>query len=213
MVTKVDSSGATLASKSYTLGAYEPRQYGITDVGGSLGTNQRLLATVTSGTGKVLAFGSQVDNRTGDPYTVDMVTPLGTGGGTTGTFDGVVWTADSQYVDGGVELAVDGTGLLGYDGVAGIPCGSSLSYVVDFYDSPMQAIAIGSNGSFSTQVTHTYSDTTGDLFSTTWTLSGTVGSNGVISGTLRSDTSGGSGDNIACNAIIDRPWKAGWTGN
>jgi hypothetical protein len=214
MVTKVDDSGATLAGKSYTLGAREPRQYAITDVGGALGTDQRLIVTVTGGTGKVLAFGSQVDNRTGDPYTVEMVTPLGTSANTTGTFDGVVWASDNpDVVDGGIELTIDSTGLLDYQGSTGIPCGDSSYYVLDFYDTPLQAIPIAADGSFSTQVSYTYYDGTVELFTTNWTLSGTVMPNGVVSGTLRSETTGGTGDDAACNVTADRPWKAGWTGN
>lgn len=206
-VKKIGSNGSTLATNSYTLAGREARQLSITDVGGPLGTNQRLQVTVTSGTGKVLAFGSQLDNLTGDPYTVEMVTALASGGSTTGIFDGIVLTADGQYVDGGIDLAIDSTGILSYSGLAGLPCG----WVLDFFATPLQPIAIAGDGTFSTSVTiGSYPGTT---FSVTWTLSGTLGSNGVLTGTLRSNTSGGTGDDATCNGIVDRPWRAGWTGN
>jgi len=211
-VKKLSSTGSTLATKSYTLAAREAKQVSITDVGGSLGTNQRLQVRVTGGTGKVLTFGSQLDNLTGDPYTVEMVTALAAGN-TTGIFDGIVLTDDGQLVDGGIDLAIDSTGILSYSGVTGVPCPSSTlgDWVVDFYNSPLQPIAIAGDGTFSTQVTFpSYQDAT---FSITWTLSGTLGSNGVLTGTLRSDTTGGTGDDISCNGIVDRPWRAGWTGN
>jgi len=205
-VTKRDASGAALATKSYALAGYEATQVNITDVGGALGTNQRLTATVTAGSGRVLAFGSQLDNNTGDPYTVEMVTPLAAGN-TVGSFDGIVLTDDGQYVDGGIDLAIDATGLLSYSGLAGLPCG----WVVDFFATPLQPIAIAGDGSFSTQVTiPSYPGTT---FSITWTLSGTLASSGVITGTLRSDTTGATGVDVSCNGLVDRPWRAGWTGS
>jgi hypothetical protein len=211
-VTKVDGSGTTLATKQYTLAAREAIQVPITDVGGALGTNQRLIAAVTAGTGRVLAFGSVLDNHTGDPSTVDMST-AGAGGATSGSFDGVVYSADGSAVDGGVELTIDPSGLSSYTGVASLACGS-FSYVVDFFDTPAQAVAIGGDGSFSTQVTldYTNSTNTGTAFSITWTLSGVLAPTGVLTGTLTSDTSGGTGDDAGCNGTEDRPWRAGWTG-
>lgn len=205
-VKKLSSTGSTLATKTYSVAAREAKQVSITDVGGSLGTNQRLQVKVTGGTGKVLTFGSQLDNLTGDPFTVEMVTALATGS-TTGLFDGIVLTDDGQYVDGGIDLAIDSTGVESYSGLAGLPCG----WVLDFFKTPLQPIAIAGDGTFSDSVTiPTYPDTT---FSVTWTLSGTLGSNGVLTGTLRSNTTGGTGNDATCNGIVDRPWRAGWTGN
>ena len=209
-VKKVGATGSTLATKSYSLAAREAKQVSITDVGGALGTNQRLLVTVTGGTGKVLPFGSQLDNLTGDPYTVEMVTALAAGN-TTGAFDGIVLTDDGEYVDGGIDLAIDSTGLLSYSGLAGLPCPGSAPWVVDFFATPLQPVAIASDGTFSTQVT--IASYPGTTFSITWTLSGTLASTGVLTGTLRSSTTGGTGGDATCNGIVDRPWRAGWTGN
>jgi hypothetical protein len=167
--------------------------------------------SVVSGSGKVLMFGSRIDNRTGDPSTVEMTTKPG-GASSTGVFDGIVLTSDGEYIDGGVELAIATGGITSYSGLAGLPCGSTLSYVTDFFKTPSSPIAIASDGTFSDQVTLTYKDGATTLFSITWTFSGTLAS-GVLTGNLRSNTSGGTGDNAACNAIVDRAWRAGWTGS
>jgi hypothetical protein len=93
----------------------------------------------------------------------------------------------------------------------GLPCGVSDSYVLDFSDLPPTPVAI-TDGAFTATVTIPYTDGSATVFTTVWTLAGTVGSDGVIAGTLRSDTSGGSGSWAACNAInVSREWRAGWT--
>jgi len=48
---------------------------------GTTGTNQRIHVAVTGGTGRVIANASRMDNRTGDPATIEMV-----GGGREGTY-------------------------------------------------------------------------------------------------------------------------------
>ena len=212
VVDKRDGSGALLASKTYTIGAYGAMQVKITDVGGPLGTDQRLVLNVTQGSGRIIAFASQIDNRTGDPYTVDMVTPLGTSH-TAGVFDGVVFrSSDSTTVDGGIELEVGSGTLSSYYATASIPCGASTSYTLDL-DNGGTSVPINADGTFTSQVTYDYLDGTGaTVFTVDWTLSGTF-ANGVLSGTLSSDTSGGTGDYAACNATgVSRVFRAGWTG-
>jgi len=211
-VAKLDSTGATLATKSYELRSREVIQKSITNLGGALGTNQRVAVRVTGGSGRALAFASRLDNRTGDPSTVEMWRPATEAVHTTGTFHGAVWDPAGTLLDGVVQLDVTENGITAYEGLAGIPCGATEDYVVDFADTPPTAVSI-SGGVFTATVTIPYSDGGSTVFTTVWTLSGTMGEDGVLDGSLRSDTSGGTGSWEPCNAVnVSRQWRAGWTG-
>lgn len=73
LVTAVDETGASVGSKTYTLGGFEVRQYGITNLLPAVNaTNLRLLVGVTGGSGKVAVFGSGLANRSNDPSTFEM---------------------------------------------------------------------------------------------------------------------------------------------
>ena len=211
-VKRLDAAGATLATKTYSVRAREAKQFAITDIGGPLGTNQRVSVKVTGGTGKVIAFASRLDNRTGDPSTVEMTTKVLSAGHTTGRFDGMVLTPDGTLVDGGIDLNISSLGLTGFSGLAAVYCGSD-SYLVDFSATLTTPATISATGDFSTQVDIPYGTSTTTYFTTRWTLSGTVGTDGVITGTLRSVTTGGSAEWATCNATNDRNWRAGWTGS
>jgi hypothetical protein len=209
-VQRIDANGNVLASKNYNMLARSQSQFAITDIGGTLSLNQRLKATVTSGNGQVLPFASVIDNRTGDPSTVEMtMTPAATAH-TTGLFDGIVFTPDGSLIDGGVETAIVTAGLTGFSGVSGLPCGTD-SYIVDFSASSSTPIALGSDGSFSAQATIPYTDGSSTVFTIQWTLAGTLGSDGSIHGTLDSVTSGGASTWATCNGTVSRTWRAGWT--
>ncbi|HPC82118.1 MAG TPA: hypothetical protein P5234_01680 [Thermoanaerobaculaceae bacterium] len=69
-----DEHGIQVASKDYTLRPFEPRQFNITDLVAAINaTNLSLAAEVLSGaTGKVVAFGSGLANRSNDPSTFEM---------------------------------------------------------------------------------------------------------------------------------------------
>ncbi len=213
-VQRIDATGTVLASKSYSVQARSQAQFAISDIGGTFSLNQRLKVSVTGGNGKILAFASVIDNRTGDPSTQEMTIAPATTGHATGLFDGIVFTPDGLLIDGGVETAISTAGLTGFSGISGLPCGSN-SYIVDFSATASTPIALGSDGSFSAQATIPYTDGTSTVFTTAWTLAGTLGSDGSIHGTLTSVTSGGisSGgtDYSLCNGTVARNWRAGWT--
>ena len=211
-VSKHDALGVTLATKTYQLRTREVIQKSITEIGGVLGTNQRLAVRVTGGSGRVLAFASRLDNRTGDPSTVEMWSAAAPER-TTGVFQGAVWDPAGTLLDGVLQLSISAAGLVAYEGLAGIPCGVSESYVVDFSDTPATPIEITA-GAFTATLTVPYTDGSTTVFTTVWNVSGTVGNDGVIAGTLRSDTTGGTGSWAACNAAnVSRSWRAGWTGS
>ncbi|HVN76092.1 MAG TPA: hypothetical protein VMT19_07225 [Thermoanaerobaculaceae bacterium] len=72
----LDTTGNVLGTKTYQLLPFEAIQPSITDIGAPLGTNQRVRLSVTAGNGAIIAFGSLVDNVTGDPTTSDQVRGL-----------------------------------------------------------------------------------------------------------------------------------------
>ncbi|MGV8041052.1 MAG: hypothetical protein AB2L07_13550 [Thermoanaerobaculaceae bacterium] len=102
-----DELGTQVATKDYALRPFEPRQLNITDlVPGINATNLSLKVDVLSGaTGKVVAFGSGLANRSNDPSTFEMQFKdelLGGSGG--GTITGV--TAGQGLTGGGTTGTV-----------------------------------------------------------------------------------------------------------
>jgi hypothetical protein len=100
-----------------------------------------------------------------------------------------------------------------YSGSAGLQCGDAL-YTLDLADTPASPLTIDGSGNFTANLTIGYEDSGATVFTTTWTLAGNIDSFGILTGTLRSDTSGGAGDWAACNGTnVVRNWRAGWTKN
>jgi hypothetical protein len=184
-------------------------------------TNARIKAKVISGTGKVICYGSLVNNDTKgtppvqDPTTFEAQYPESalTTPHLTGLFHGAVWSYDGLVVEGGAELTLSDLGLVSYSGSAGLQCGSNL-YTLDFADTPASPIAIDGSGNFTASIVIGYEDGGATVFTTTWTLVGNRDKDGILTGTLRSDTTGGTGDWASCNGTdIVRNWRAGWTEN
>jgi len=206
-----NGSGSLVASKSYSLSGREVGQINnvITDVTGTTGTNQRVHIVVTGGTGRMIAVGSRVDNRTNDPSTIDMVSIHNWG-----QFEGIVLDPTGVApAGGGLQLKISNQVLTAY--YAGtILCGANNATSVDVTpDSLPTNLPIASNGTFSFQVTIPYSDGQSTIFTTTWTFSGTRAGDGVWSGTLSGSTSGGTGSNAVCNGVVTSNWRAAWTGS
>jgi len=209
---RVDPNGTVLNSTAY---AYhlEGRQvsqinYVLTAIVNTTGTNQRVRVTVTGGTGRVIANASRLDNYTGDPSTIESVMVP-----TAGRFEGIVLDSTGSRLDGGIQLQIGGGALTTYAGVAGIPCGSD-SYTLDFSPSGGSTATVNPDGTFTTSVSIGYSDGTSTIFTTNWTLAGARAADGTWSGTLKSDTSGGTGSWAPCNVLnIVRQWRAAQTGN
>jgi hypothetical protein len=207
---RIDPNGTVLGNIPYHLEGYQVSQinYVVTSIVNTTGTNQRIHVAVTGGTGRVITNASRVDNRTSDPSTIDSVIIH-----TFGLFQGAVLdAATGTVVDGGIQLQVSAGVLTSFSGVAGIPCGSD-SYTLDF--SPTGgSVTLNPDGTFATSVSIPYTDGTNTVFTTNWTLIGARDAEGGWGGTLRSDTSGGSGMYAPCNALnVLRPWQATWSGS
>ena len=184
-------------------------------------TNTRISAKVISGQGEVICYGSVITNDktlpkpVQDPTTFEMQYPDSalTTPNLTGLFHGAVWSTDGLVVEGGLELEIGDLGVVSYAGAAGLECGADL-YTLDLSDVPASPLAIETDGDFTGSVVIAYEDGGATVFTTTWTLAGNRDENGIVTGTLRSDTTGGAGDWAACNgANVVRAFRAGWTEN
>lgn len=87
-VTAIDELGSEVAVQEYPIGAYEPRQYNVSNLAAGIDSESlRLRVEVIAGAGRVVAFGSGLANRTNDPSTFEMsfrdglLASQGSGGG------------------------------------------------------------------------------------------------------------------------------------
>ncbi len=150
-VTAKDSTGATLASKSYTVRQWEQVQKSVaSELTTVSDANARLTVEVTSGNGKVIAFGSSVANGSQDPATFEMafrdelLAENASGGGITGV------TAGSGLAGGGtsgtVTLSVAdkgiATGMLADGAVTTEKIADKAVATVDLADSAVTSVKI-----------------------------------------------------------------------
>ena len=124
VVQAFDPLGTPLgSSRSFVTRPFSQRQFNIGEVQGALGSNRRLRLSVSEGQGKVIAFGSRIDNLTGDPSTVEMA-----GAGRDGVYVGFLdkTTYDTPMVltvAGGAVSRLDATLLVTAEDVATCPGG------------------------------------------------------------------------------------------
>ncbi len=71
----LDGSGNVLGTKTYQVLPFEAMQPNITDIGAPAGINQRVRLSVSGG-GAIIAFGSLIDNTSGDATTSDQLRGL-----------------------------------------------------------------------------------------------------------------------------------------
>jgi len=124
-----DGSPAGPAKDFPPTGAYEPRYYAIEDLLPINATNLRLKVEVTGGTGKIVATGAGVANRSNDATTFEMQfadTALDGGGAFTLPYSGTVSSSSTAFfvTNSGSGTAIQGSASGGY-GVFGMTNGAS----------------------------------------------------------------------------------------
>ena len=208
-VQRLDGGGTALGSMSVTLRAREAKQINnvLPALGAGTVTNQRVRVSVTEGSGRVLTAGSIIDNRTGDPSTVEMTIPVGAEAGN-GVFEGVVRSPDGVWLDGGMALYLDSGQIEDVEFYINVDCDDAGLIPVDLFPSPpLQPIPLGPDGSFELS----FSQEVPGWFTVTVTMTGTRSVAGPFFGALQTAVSGATGDLASCNATTVRPWRAAWT--
>jgi hypothetical protein len=153
-IDRIDANGSLGGTRKLTLGAREARQLDLvlTSIIGTPGSNVRARVRVVDGQGRVLASASRIDNRTGDPSTVEMAR---------GSLDGVwVLKADKTTYDTPLTMTVAGGAVtqleatvLFTDEDAGAACtGGELMRVAQTFSPP---VVVDEDGLFSFSTTST----------------------------------------------------------
>ncbi len=203
-VAQIDGNGTTLFSKTYSVKPYAVVQKGsiLNELGGG-GRNRRLRFTVVSGNGKVVVFGSRLDNASNDPSTVEMRTPTLVDR-SRGLFAGAF--LESNTAVGGVSFSLSSSGISGFTGNGMVDC-SGVPYTLDFGPNATPA-EVDASGVFSLALTHDYFDGNNKILTVTWSVSGQVASQGTASGVVQGNvTFGASG--WTCTGLTQN-WRAGW---
>jgi hypothetical protein len=183
-ISRIDSNGTVLGTIGYHLEGRQVSQinYVITSIVNTTGTNQRIRVAVTGGTGRVIANASRMDNRTGDPATVEMV-----GGGREGTYVSRLDRADYKTpitltVAGGAVTALDATILFTDADVA-----SCTDIQLAAFSGPLsQPVFYDETGAFSFVV----SDPNVGGIGISLQISGTITVTGQVSGTATTTLTG-----------------------
>ena len=187
-IQRIDPDGTVLGSIPFALLGRQVDQinYVVTAIVSSYGANQRIRVTVTGGTGRVIVNASRMDNRTGDPATVEMV-----GGGREGTYlckqDKTAYdTPITLTVTGGAVTAIDATIVFTDEDVTA--CGDSAELLRLSGPLP-QPVLYDENGNFSFVVSN---PNVGGV-AVTLQLNATISATGQVSGTAATTLTGGGG--------------------
>jgi len=183
-VSRIDSNGTVLGSIGQHLEGRQVSQinYVITTIVNTTGTNQRIRVAVTGGSGRIITNASRLDNRTGDPATIEMV-----GGGREGTYvckidKGNYDTPITLTVAGGAVTALDATIVFTDEDVASCSGGELLALV-----GPLsQPVFYDEVGTFSFVVNNPNVDGIGVNLQ----VNGTITVSGQVSGTATTTLTG-----------------------
>ena len=198
-ISRLDANGTALGSITQHLDGREVFQinYVITAIGGTTGENQRIHVAVTGGSGRVITNASRLDNRTGDPATIEML-----GEGREGTYvcrqDKTTFdTPITLTVAGGAITAVDATIVFTDEDVASCSGGELLALA-----GPLpQAVFYDDTGAFSFSLSNPNVDGVG----VTLQVNGTIDPRGQVTGTVTTTLSGAG----SCSGTVSWPLVGG----
>lgn len=207
-VQRIDGNGVTVASQTYQVQPYAVVQKNqvLNELGGP-GANQRLRISVVSGSGKVLAFGSRIDNASQDPSTIEMRTPPLVDR-SQGFFAGALGSGNA--ITGGLSFQLSAGAISEFQGNGLVDCGGT-PFALDFGPNSTPVV-LDSNGAFSFALTHDYYDEGGTkVLTVTWTASGTVAPSGTGSGVMTGEVTFKASTQpwTTCTGLI-QSWQAGW---
>jgi len=177
LLQRFDGAGNLIGSLPYHLDGRMVAQvnFVVTAITNLVGTDQRVNLSVTGGSGAVIAAASRIDNRTGDPSTVEM-----TGQGRTGSY--LCELAKTNYptplrltVAGGAVTALDTTIVFTDEDVA--TCGGEL---IRFAGPLPQPVFYDSTGAFSFSVSNP--NLNGSGIGVTVQVNAAISTTGTVSG-------------------------------
>jgi hypothetical protein len=184
-IQRIDSDGTVLGSIPFDLLGRQVDQinYVVTAIASSYGANQRIRVTVNGGTGRAIVNASRLDNRTGDPTTIEMV-----GEGRAGTYvckqDKAVYeTPITLTVANGAITAIDATIVFTDEDVTA--CGDAAELLRLSGPLP-QPVFYDGNGSFSFVLSNPNVGGVGVSLQ----VNGTISVTGQVSGTATTTLSG-----------------------
>jgi len=181
-VQRLDGNGNQIASKSYAVREREAKQFNVADIVGPAATNQRIRVRVTDGAGRVLAFGSRLDNVTGDPSTVEMTFLGGRDGTYLCKIDKTMHdTALTLTVEGGKVTALEATLLVTSVDIGGCTGGE----VLDIVGTLPEGVVIDDVGNFSFATGNSSGGLTATL-----QITGVLSATGRVTGTAVTTLSG-----------------------
>lgn len=201
----VDGNGTVLNSRTYTVKPYAVVQKGsiLNELGGG-GNNRRLRFTVVSGSGRVLVFGSRLDNGSNDPSTIEMRTPA-LADRSQGLFAGAF--LETGTTTGGLRFSLVSQGVSGFYANGMVDCGG-VPYTLDFGPNTT-AVELDSNGAFSLAFTQDYNDNSTKVLTVVWSVTGQVASNGTASGLVQGNVTFAAPGWTNCIGLT-QAWRAGW---
>ena len=176
-----DETGTELTTKDYSIGAYEPRQYPVENALPSVNaSNLRLEVEVVSGSGRIVAFGSGLANRSNDPSTFEMsfADELLSGSSSTITHDATLTGEGTVLSPLGVAVPLDLTSTAAFSqAIRGATSGGESAGVK----------GVCTSGCVGLVGTHTPTNNYGYIG---WQNSGVLGSSASAVGVLGASTSG-----------------------
>lgn len=205
-----DTAGAEIASKTYTLGAYEPALEGINRFSGFSNFNQGTLhAEVTNGSAIVVASKVDNDSATGDPTTLEgWSSSCGDVDGTyqVSLYDNSGYATGGNMVIGGGSITAINASYTNWD--KGDPLDPDCTLVFLWGSPEAGTHTLTEYGSGVT-----FAQTFTNSGTMTWTVTLTVADNQAMSGTVDAVGSNFTGEQAGCNGSFPQQQLLGGKAN